>query len=357
MAFATIDKGSKYFNTITYTGTGASLANTGVGFQPDWVWIKGRSGATDHGLYDAVRGVQKDLVSNSTAAETTQTTGLTAFGSDGFTVGALAKLNTSAATYVAWNWLGANTTVSNTSGSITSTVSANTTSGFSIVSWTGTGANGTVGHGLGTTPAIIITKARSAFGSDAWYVVHQKSWGNDGNGLVLNNTAGIYNRVTDLAGTGITAWSSSTFTINQGSASFLNNTSIPYIAYCFAEVKGYSKFGSYTGNGSTDGTFVYTGFKPAFVMWKCTDNIGENWCMLDNKRDTFNLSIRRISAESSAVEAVGGGSGTAIFDMLSNGFKHRGSGSVSNGSGNNYIYMAFSENPFVSSKGICTTAR
>ena len=354
MAYTTINLPTDYFNTITYTGTGASLANTGVGFQPDWVWIKGRSGATDHGLYDAVRGVQKDLVSNATSAETTQTTGLTAFGSDGFTVGALAKLNTSSATYVAWNWLGANTTVSNTSGSITSTVSANTTAGFSIVSWTGSGANGTVGHGLGTTPAMIITKARSAHGSDAWYVVHNKSWGNDGNGLVLNNTASIYNRVSDLAGTGITAWSSSTFTINQGSATFLNNTSIPYIGYCFAEIKGFSKFDSYTGNGSTDGTFVYTGFKPAFLLIKNSSNAGEYWQIIDNKRDTYNVTFNRLFPNASDANNTGL---NPNIDFLSNGFKCRTASDGTNGSSRTYIYMAFAENPFVSSAGIPTTAR
>jgi hypothetical protein len=352
MAYTVVDKGSKYFDTSLYTGTGSSQSISNLNFQPDFTWIKGRSGATDHALYDNVRGVQKDLVSNATSAETTQTTGLTAFGSTGFTIGALAKLNTSSATYCSWNWLGANTTVSNTSGSITSTVSANTTSGFSIVSWTGTGANGTVGHGLGTTPAMIITKARSAFGSDAWYVVHQKSWGNDGNGLVLNNTAGIYNRVTDLAGTGITAWSSSTFTINQGSASFLNNTSIPYIGYCFAEVKGFSKFGSYIGNGNANGTFVYTGFKPAFIIIK-RNEAGYDWHMHDNKRDTSNVVKNRMSPNDVYAESTN----IDLMDFTSNGFKLRTTTASWNGSGATWIYMAFAESPIVSSKGIPTTAR
>jgi hypothetical protein len=359
MAYTTINKGSSYFNTITYTGTGASLANTGVGFQPDWVWIKGRSGTTDHGFYDAVRGVQKQIESNTTTAETTETTGLTAFGSDGFTVGALAQLNTSAATYVSWNWLGANTTVSNTSGSITSTVSANTTSGFSIVSWAGSGANATVGHGLGTTPAMIITKSRTS-GSDGWYVLHQKSSSNDGNGLFLNNSSGVYNRVSDLGGTGITTLSSSTFTINQGSASFLNMSSENYIAYCFAEVKGFSKFGSYTGNGSaTEGTFVYTGFKPRFLTFKGS-NLTSSWVMFDTVRSTINpvpMTGGFLLGNLSNAEAGTADSG-AFIDILSNGFKIRNNSGFDNDSSSAiYIYIAFAENPFVTSGGIPVTAR
>jgi hypothetical protein len=343
MAFATIDKGSKYFNTVLYTGTGASLANTGVGFQPDLVWIKGRSGATDHGLYDAVRGVQKDLVSNATSTETTQTTGLTAFGFDGFTVGALAKLNTSAATYVAWNWLGANTTVSNTSGSISSTVSANTTSGFSIVSWTGNGVQGaTVGHGLGVVPKMVIAKSRGS--AQNWWVTHanigatQNLWLNSANAVI----------------TDIYTWSSraSSTVLNIGD-NFTNGTN--YIAYCFAEIKGYSKFGSYTGNGSTDGTFVYTGFKPAFMMIKNT-TVGDGWQLIDAKRNVTNGSNNsRLEANNANSENVN--TTWTLVDLLSNGFKQRYTDNIMNASGSTYIYMAFAENPFVSSKGIPTTAR
>jgi hypothetical protein len=340
MAYTTINKGSSYFNTVLYTGTGASLANTGVGFQPDWVWIKGRSGATDHGLYDAVRGVQKDLVSNATSAETTQTTGLTAFGSDGFTVGALAKLNTSSATYVAWNWLGANTTVSNTSGSITSTVSANTTSGFSIVSYTGAGGSSTVGHGLNVAPAVYITKNRSS--TSSWQMYH-KSVGNT-YATALQSTA-----VPDLgAYWNNTSPTSSVFSINGTST---NNSTNNYIAYCFAEVKGYSKFGSYTGNGSTDGTFTYTGFKPAFVLIKPSSIVGD-WYLFDNKRIGYNDFNAQLYPNLSNAEAQDN-----KIDLFSNGFKIRSTGTSVNGSGTTYIYMAFSENPFVSSKGLPCTAR
>jgi hypothetical protein len=344
MPYTVVDKGSKYFNTITYTGTGASNARTGVGFQPDWVWIKGRSGATDHGIYDAVRGVQKQLESNTTTAETTETTGLTAFGSDGFTVGALAQLNTSSATYVAWNWLGANTTASNTSGTITSTVSANTTSGFSVVSYTGNGTGGaTVGHGLGVAPKMVIVKRRN--GVDDWYVNHTSASATAGSYLKLNSTQAV---ITGSA----TRWNntnptSTLFTI--GTDAGLNASGGTYIAYCFAEVKGFSKFGSYTGNGSSNGTFVYTGFKPAFIMTKESNaGAGANWFMVDNKRNTFNVVNNLLDANLSDAER-----NANIYDFYSNGFKDR----LGLGSGNPFIYMAFAENPFVSSKGIPCTAR
>jgi len=340
MAFATIDKGSKYFNTVLYTGTGASLANTGVGFQPDWVWIKGRSGATDHALYDAVRGVQKDLVSNATSAETTQTTGLTAFGTDGFTIGALAKLNTSAATYCSWNWLANGTGVSNTSGTITSTVSANTTAGFSIVSYTGAGVVATIGHGLGVVPNMIILKCRAT--TSTWAVYHSS----------LGATKFLRLEGTGASGTETGWWNntapdSDKFTIGTNPASGTT------VAYCFAEVKGYSKFGSYTGNSSADGTFVYTGFKPAFIMIKNTNyGPGTDWYVFDNKRNTYNVENLYLSPNLSAAEATG-----VETDFLSNGFKLRHSSTAMNNSSYTYIYMAFAENPFVSSKGIPVTAR
>jgi len=346
MAFATINKGASYFNTITYTGTGATNSLTGVNFQPDWVWIKGRSGATDHGLYDAVRGVQKDLVSNATSAETTQTTGLTAFGSDGFTVGALAKLNTSAATYVAWNWLGANTTVSNTSGTITSTVSANTTSGFSIVSYTATGANATVGHGLGVAPKMIIVKSRT--GVRNWPTYHS--------GLG-SNTNFLYLNATDASASSANMWNSTTPTstlFGIGTNVATNANTENYIAYCFADVKGYSKFGSYTGNGSTDGMFIYTGFKPAFVIIKQTSSAGEGWETGDNKRSTYNVITTFLRANSSAAEST---NTDRQYDFVSNGIKMRGSHGSTNGSGSTYIYMCFAENPFVLTDGTPVTAR
>ena len=343
MAYTTIDKPTDYFNTKLYTGTGSSLANTGVGFQPDLTWIKGRSGATEHVLTDSVRGVTKELSSNDTGAEETVAQGLTAFGSDGFTVGTDGSYNTSSATYASWNWLASNSTASNTDGSITSTVSANTTSGFSIVSYTGNGSTATVGHGLGATVDMVIVKDRSR-GTEHWVVYH-KDLGKD-KLLLLSGT--------DASATSSNYWGTSTpdssvFGVQSGSTS--NNWSGDnFIAYCFAEKKGYSKFGSYTGNGNADGTFVYTGFKPAFVLLK--NSTGANgWEMRDNKRPGYNLSSGTLAPNSSDAETTGEG-----IDILSNGFKLRASGNGQNGA-NTYIYMAFAEAPFVNSNGVPCNAR
>jgi len=347
MAYTVVDKGSSYFNTITYTGNGSSSRNiTGVGFDPNFTWIKNRTNAYSHVLSNIISGDNKFLSSNGTGAEETDSAKFRTFVTDGFQVGSHVGVNENSSSFVSWNFKANGAGVSNTSGSISSTVSANTTSGFSVCTYTGDGGtttSSTIGHGLGVAPKIYFLKGRSEAGD--WIVA--SSLFTNLQFLKLNLANGLGSNSTPQ------------YIMNSSTVSVpvRNTNGQTYVAYCFAEVKGFSKFGKYIGNGSTDGTFVYTGFKPAFVMWKATDDIGENWCMLDNKRDTFNLSIRRISAESSAAEAVGGASGTAIFDMLSNGFKHRGSGSVSNGSGNNYIYMAFAENPFVSSKGLPCTAR
>jgi hypothetical protein len=349
MAYTNINFPADYFNTLLYTGTGASNARTGVGFQPDWVWIKERNASADHGLYDAVRGVTKQLESNTTTAETTEATGLTAFGTDGFTVGALAQLNTSGDTYVAWNWLGANTTVSNTAGTITSTVSANTTSGFSIVSYTGNNTAGaTVGHGLSSTPQLIIIKNRDS--AVNWNSYHEP----------LGNQAYLRLNTTGSASTGASIWNntsptSSVFTLGSGFDA-VNGSGNSHIAYCFAEVKGYSKFGSYTGNGSADGTFVYTGFKPAFLIVKRYNDAGYDWLMYDNKRQvSFNVVDDFLKPNLADAETTG--NANQSLDFLSNGVKFRGNGASSNGSGASYIYMCFAENPFTTSTGIPTTAR
>ena len=369
MAYSTIDKPNSYFDTQLFTGTNTSGRTfTGLNFQPDMIWGKTRDSANyNHFIVDNVRGGTKFIATNTTAAEDTASHGqITSWNSDGTTWsdgtnGTYPRLYYNdngqlggSGSRVWWQWKANGAGSSNTSGSITSTVSANTTSGFSIVSWTGTGANGTVGHGLSNTPSMIITKARSSYGSDAWYVVHTSVWGNDGNGLVLNNSASLYNRVADLGGTGITAWSSSTFTINQGSATFLNNTSIPYIGYCWSTIKGYSAFGKYTGNGSTDGPFIYTGFKPAFLLIK-PSNGAYNWTIIDNKRNTYNVTTLGLIPNTTSADTTGSGS-TYNMDLLSNGFKNRYSSNELNGS-LTYIYAAFAENPFTSSKGIPTTAR
>jgi hypothetical protein len=350
MAYTTINKGSSYFNTITYTGTGSSNSLTGVGFKPDWVWIKKRNGAVGHRLYDAVRGVQNTLFSNSTDAEATgQSTTLTAFNSDGFTVISESGVNASGDTYVAWNWLGANTTVSNTAGTISSTVSANTTAGFSIVSYTGNGSNGaTIGHGLGVAPKMVIPKCRSNTGD--WSCYHASL--SASNNIFLNLTQAQSAIVSKDDG-GISTTSSTTFTIAQGGVSQnnVNGSGRTYIAYCFAEIKGFSKFGSYTGNGNADGTFIYTGFKPAFIMYKQSSAAGESWIMQDGARDLFNVTNKRLLANASNAEA------DEPIDFLSNGFKCRTTGAFQNASGSTYIYMCFASNPFVSSTLIPTTAR
>jgi hypothetical protein len=345
MAYTTIDKSDDYFNTVLWTGTGSNgHAITGVGFQPDLVWVKNRSEAYDHVWFDSVRGVLKHIESNNDSAEENEANTLTAFGSDGFTVGT-DTLNKSGNNIVSWNWLASNTTASNTDGSITSTVSANTTSGFSIVSYTGNGSAGaTVGHGLGSTPKMIIVKRRNT--AAQWNVYHE-SLGNTG-ALYLNDTiafnvvAGFWND---------TSPNSTTFTLGTDAAG--NGSGDTYIAYCFADVKGFSKFGSYTGNGNADGTFVYTGFKPAYLMIKQSSAAGEGWHILDNKRSGANGDMERLLANSANAESNYSG----LLDLVSNGFKTRTSDAGVNASSATYIYMAFAENPFVTSTSVPTTAR
>jgi len=313
-----------------YTGTGATLAVSNavnsVGMQPDFVWMKGRSGATDHALYDSVRGTTLDLASNTTAAETTQTTGLTTFGAAGFTVGALAKVNTSAATYIGWNWKAGGTAVSNTAGSITSSVSANTTAGFSVVTYTSTGANATVGHGLGVTPSLILVKSRAIVLS--WLVYHALI-GNT-KYLLLNTSAA---ETVDSTVWNNTSPTASVFTVGTA---FGSNT---YVAYCWAPVAGYSAFGSYTGNGGTDGPFVYTGFRPRWLMLKNTGGAA-SWYVLDSSRNTYNVEDAVLVPNTNQAEVA-----ITSVDFLSNGFKLRTTTTDINGSGTTYIYAAFAENP------------
>jgi hypothetical protein len=322
-----------YFNAVLYTGNGSTQSITGVGFQPDWVWLKSRSNATDHELTDAVRGATKSLISNSTAAEATDTNGLTAFNSDGFSLGTDANYNGSARTYVAWNWNAGGSTVTNTSGTISAQVRANTTSGFSIVTYTGTGSNATVGHGLGVAPSFIITKHRNA--ADGWYCYHA-SLGNNAY-IQLSSTAA---RVTPAS----TYWqtttpSSTVFSI--GTSNSVNQNTINFVAYCFAPVAGYSAFGSYTGDGSTDGPFVFTNMRPRYLMIKNYTGAGNGWIIIDTARSTYNQTALQIYANSSAAEA----SSSAYVDILSNGFKLKSGNSDINNTGVGYIYMAFAETP------------
>ena len=301
-----LDNPTLYFNTVLYTGNETdNHAITGVGFQPDFVWAKNRTVAESHNLFDSVRGATKLLIPNTTNAESTQATFLKSFDTDGFTLGTSNNINDSGANLVAWNFLASNTTASNTSGSITSTVSANTTSGFSIVSYTGTGSVSTIGHGLGITPSMMILKSRSN-GTLNWLVYHKS----------IGNTGGVYLDLTNTTDTTAGFWNntsptSSVFTIGTGGTP--NNSGDNYIAYCFAEKKGFSKFGSYTGNGNADGTFVYTGFKPAFLLIKRTDTTG-GWYIIDNKRNTYNPLNLYLQPDSS-----NGDSTFTFFDFYSNG--------------------------------------
>ena len=360
MAYTTIDDPSAHFHTQLYTGDGSSSnaitndANAGD-FKPDWIWIKNRTTAVNHVLHDSSRGASKRLYSNATDAEST-TSNFSSFDTDGFTFGGGGQsYNDSSKNYVAWQWKanGGTTTSVSASGTgasqiIASTYQANTTAGFSIVTFTapsiGSGNDYTISHGLGAVPDMIITRSRSD--ATNWHVYHQAT-GRLG-GTFLNLT----NPFTDAEYFADTNPTSTVFSHSEGAALDAGMTAI---AYCFTSIKGYSKFGSYTGNGNADGTFVYTGFKPAFVMIKrSTGGDGTHFVMIDTKRFTFNVIEDYLKANSSDAE-------TDQFvideDILSNGFKLRGTSGNINGSGETYIYMAFAEHPFVSSKGVPTTAR
>ena len=318
----TIANGANYFAATTYTGTGASRSvdNTvnNVSFQPDFVWVKGRSGATDHALYDAVRGVQLQLESNTTTAETTETTGLTAFNSNGFTVGALAQMNTNTATYVGWQW------------------KEGATQGFDIVTYTGNStASRSISHSLGVTPSMIIVKNRSAVQN--WPVAHTSLA--TGNLLTMDTT-----QASTAAGTRLRLGNSSSFTVGDAADyGITNQTGQNYVAYCFAAIAGFSAFGSYTGNGSTDGTFVFLGFRPRWILIKRTDSAGYSWLLHDTARSPENPSDELLVPNTSSAEST---AAAQNIDFVSNGFKLRTSDAFYNASGGTYIFAAFAENPF-----------
>ena len=346
---AQIDKPNLHFNTVLWTGDDSSgHAITGVGFQPDWVWIKNRDTTDDHCIVDSIRGNTKVIVSNSSAAEITSTQRVQSFDSDGITVGADNDTNKSGSSIVGWNWLAGGSASSNSDGSITSSVSANTTAGFSIVKWTGNGVAGaSIGHGLGVIPKMIIVKRTNASGNN-WTVYHA-SLGNT-HRLELNNTTAS----TSDGG----AWNNNTPTSTvfyTGNNLTVGNSGSTYIAYCFSSKTGYSKVGSYAGNNNANGTFVYTGFKPSFLMIKYTGS-SQNWLIIDNKRPGYNLisagDSQNLRPNTNDAEVTSNG-----IDLLSNGFKCRSSDGDSNGYTNPYIYIAFAENPIVGSNNIPATAR
>ena len=338
-----LDKPTDYFNTVLYTGNGGTNSISSLDFQPDWLWIKCRSDANGSNIFDALRGTNS-LHSDTTGAEADRASdGFTSLDNDGFTLngsGSGGSINVSSRTYAAWNWKAGGSASSNTDGSITSSVSANTTAGFSIVSYTGTGATATIGHGLGSAPKMVIVKQRST--TRNWVVMHSgigftKYLYLDSN--QASNTGNFFND-TDPSSTVFNV-------VNDGG---VNASSGTYIAYCFAPKKGYSKFGSYTGNGNADGAFVYTGFKPAWLMVKKTADVAESWFMYDNKREDHagNDRYYALRADKNSAENQTYGDNWQV-DFLSNGFKWRtNAGHLNSGS---FIYMCFAESPFTNSNG------
>ena len=351
MAFSAIIKPSDYFNTKLYTGNGsAGHAITGVGFQPDWVWIKTRSDVNNHTIFDAVRGVTKRIRSNQNNAENTSS-GVTSFDSDGFTVGSDSAGNSG--TMVSWNWKANGSGSANTDGSINSTVSVNTTSGFSIVKYSGnSNSTSTIGHGLGVAPSLVMIKNLGQ--TEEWVV--------GVNAGDLDFTQYAYLNLTNAFSGNAAAFFNNTnpssSLIYIGNSGTVNGgASYEHIAYCFAPIKGFSAMGSYKGNGNADGAFIYTGFKPAFIIVKASSISGNEWNMWDNKRNPSNVADKVLWANTSNTEAE-----IAYdydIDMLSNGFKARTANARLNQGGATYIYMAFAEAPFVANSGqsIPTTAR
>ena len=337
---STIVKGNTVMDATLWTGNGTSQTITNAaGFKPDLIWNKMRSGAYYNILTDSVRGTNSQLFSNDTLAQETRTDRITAINSNGFSVGSYADVNANTQTFVGWQWqAGQGSTSSNTNGSITSTVSVNASAGFSVVTYTGNGTVGaTIGHGLGVAPSWIIVKSRSAVTS--WGVYHS-SLGNTG-GLYLNDTNAftVSNQFWNN-----TSPTSSVFSANSNNINNANATT--YVAYCWTPIAGFSAFGSYTGNGSTDGPFVYTGFRPKFLLFKRSDAT-YNWWILDSSRDTYNIVGNYLYPNLSSAE--GNYASTDGIDFVSNGFKIRNTSAGVNASGGVVIYAAFAENPFKNS--------
>jgi len=359
MPYTPINKQTEHFNTKLYDGDGSSThAITGVGHQPDWVWIKKRDGVENHFAFDAVRGQSKYIYPNSSSAEGTSASGVfKSFDSDGFTVANNDGVNENNKDFVSWNWkAGGGQGSSNTDGSINTTyTSANTTAGFSISSYTGTGSNATVGHGLGAVPQVVLIKELN--GTNNWIMSHQPlsaSLGDYTRFLTLNSTSAV-------SGAGNVLFQSSAFTssvFNVGTSAATNGSGgANFIAYCFAEKPGFSKFGVYKGNGSSDGTFVYTGFKPSWLFIKRTDSGGDNSIILDVKRDEIAIPNRTnpltegLFPNSDAAET-----GNYTIDFLANGFKAKTTASAVNGGGATYAYMAFGQS-LVGSNNVPCNAR
>jgi hypothetical protein len=337
---STVLKGGDYFNPVLYTGNGSTQTITGLDFQPDWTWIKERSSTSDNLVQDAVRGVTKLLETNTSNAEQTATNIITSFNSNGFSLGVSNAANENTQTYVAWNWKANGAGVTNTAGSITSTVSANITSGFAVV--TAAGQNNTstltIGHGLGAAPTMLIGKSRN--GTGGWAVWHNALATNE---LVYLNSTAAKSVDGGTPPAAFTATSLTTFTVQNWNRMIGNG--VDGVFYAFAPISGFSAFGSYTGNGSTDGPFVYLGFRPRWVMFKKSSGTS-NWGIVDTARDTFNVTDLYLYSNLSNAEATGTSTSGPFLDVLSNGFKLRGNSSDINDSSATYIYACFAENPF-----------
>ena len=338
MAYTTINKSTDYFNTKLYTGNGSTQSITGVGFQPDMVWTKQRDAVRNHVLFDAVRGATNGVKPNESQAEFTWTNSVTSFDTNGFSVGGAGEVNYSGGSMASWNWKAGTTGSGTTGGSGTAkaySYSVNTTAGFSIVKYAGNGSAGhTIPHHLGAVPKMIIVKDLTD--NEAWRVYHA-GLGSASKYLELNSTLA---ETTDNA-----IWDGATPTSSGflvGSGNPVNNATHDYIAYCFTPIQGFSKFGSYIGAGSNL-PFIYTGFKPAWIMIKKTNDT-HAWRIYDSVRDTYNVTEKILEPNTSNAEAT---SSTYIVDLVSNGFKFRGSGDGVNGSGQSFIYMAFAEEPLV----------
>ena len=346
MSYTNINKSSDYFNTKLWTGNSTnSTAITGVGFQPDMTWIKNRSTTDNHAIFDAIRGATYRIYPNATDAQIQATNSLASFDSDGFTLNDGGDANGNGENIVGWNWKANGSGSANSDGSINSTVSVDTTSGFSISQYSGNGSAGaTIGHGLGVAPKCVIIKRTDTTSN---WIFGTGARGFDKFSYL--NTVDV--ETTNSGAFNNTAPSSSVITL--GSWNDVNNSSGTYIAYAFAEKTGFSKFGSYEGNGSTDGSFVYTGFKPAFVIIKGIDSGGsDNWNIIDNKRLGYNANNNRLFSNSTAAENT-----TSIADILSNGFKLRVSSTDLNADAKTYIYAAFAAAPLVGTNDIPANAR
>jgi len=346
--FTTINDSGSFFSTKLYTGTGSSLAVTGVGFQPDFTWIKNRDAADFHVLTDAVRGATKYLQSDDDAAEVTDAESLKSFDSDGFTVGTMNEVNTNTEDYVSWNWKAGTTTGIAGSPSITPTAySFNQTAGFSMIAYTGTGANATLPHGLGVAPKWIFIKSINDTYQFATYHVGTDATAPEDYYMAMNTNA---TRVDAATYWNDTAPTSTLFSI--GTDNVVNNPgSINFVAYCFADVQGFSKFGSYTGNGNGDGPFLYTGFRPSMLIIKNRERV-DNWYLFDKGRLGYNPDNNQLYPNTTGTDAT-----LDLVDILSNGFKLRNSELAINGDGENFLYAAFAYAPFVNSSGVPVTAR